>query len=548
MNETPKRVARLVVALILASPSQAARSQAHDSHGGLADTTGLGSVSFPNSGAAAAQAPFRRGLALLHSFEYVDAAEAFREARRRDPSFALAYWMEALTYRHGVWGTEELNEARNVMARLAPTAAARLARARTPRERAFGATVEALFADAPESQRVRAWADSLRRLAASEPDDPEWATFAAVAIMDAMRWVPPAERARVRDESAALAERAFAAHPTHPGAAHFVIHANDDPVHAPRAEKAARAYARIAPAADHALHMPSHIFVQIGDWDAAASSNERAWAASRAWVARRAAGPAELSWHAFQWLQYAYLQQGRRRAARALIDSATTILGSRSDTLPGIDVRFAVAELEFAYGANTGYWSSPARPIAATAPSARALVFETRATYQRAVAALMGGDAAAAPAAATQLRRKADSLDATNAPSARGMRAFARHLDAIASTADPDRDRALVALRAAAALDTIPPLGPPPRLLTAELLGNRLLADGKGAEAVAAFEQALRLAPGRWTALIGLARARRMAGDPVGAGQAYRQLLTNWHSADAELPELAEARAGAAAR
>lgn len=546
MNQTGGITRPLFVLLLLGPVGQRLDAQDHHRHhGAAADAAGLGTVRFPNSGAAAAQQPFQRGLALLHSFEYIDAAEAFREAQRRDQSFALAYWMEALTKRQGVWGMEQTDEARAAMARLAPTADARLRRASTLRERAFGAAVEALFADAPESQRVRAWAASLRHLAAADPTDPEWATFAAVAIMDAMRWLPAAERARARDEAASLAERAFAAHPRHPGAAHFVIHANDDPVNAPRAERAARAYAQIAPAADHALHMPSHIFVQIGAWDDAAGSNERAWAASRAWAAGRGGRAEEVSWHSLIWLQYAYLQQGRHRAARALIDTARAILGGRGDTIPGIDVRFALAELEFAYGAKTGEWFPPAAPITASIRSMRSTLFEARALYQRTVATYMRGDTSGAAAAAARFRVVADSLEVTDAQGARAARVLSRHLEAIAATADPDRERALGVLRAVAAEDTMPPFGPPPRLLISELLGNELLEAGKGAESIAAFGQALRMCPGRSSALLGLARARRMAGDRTGAAAAYRQLLVNWRSADAELPELVEARAGA---
>ncbi|HVE79208.1 MAG TPA: hypothetical protein VNA89_10120 [Gemmatimonadaceae bacterium] len=531
------------LAALLALGAPALRAQ-HDHHAraGVAGTAGLGEVAFPNSGAPATQEAFRRGLALLHSFEYEDAADAFREARERDPAFALAHWMEALTYRHGVWGTEGLAEARAVLARLGPDARSRLARARLPRERRFGAAVEALFADAPEPRRVGAWADSLRRLVAEEPGDPEWATFAAIAIMDAMRWMPPAARARARDESAALAERTFAAHPRHPGAAHFVLHANDDPDHAARAERAARAYAEIAPAAEHALHMPSHIFVQLGLWDDAAASNERAWAASRRWVAERGAPTAALSWHALSWLEYSYLQQGRRRAARALIDSARTLLGARSDTIPGIDVRFAVPMMEFLYGATTGSWSEPAPPIRASARNQRAFGFEASGDYWRAVAAHMRGNRGAAANQAARFRRTADSLG--TAPGAAFLRSTARQLEALAALAGPDRARGLALLREAAAADTSAPLGPPQRLITAELLGAALLEDGKGSEAAAAFAQALRLTPRRSSALLGLARARKMAGDVAGAAAAYRDLLASWDAADADLPELAEARAG----
>ena len=534
------KLCTVVSAIALFAYSSQASAQGHAHHG--ADASGVGVVHFPNSGSKAAQAPFIRGVALLHSFEYQDAAAAFREAQRLDKSFALAYWMEALTSRQELWGMEQLPTARAVLARLGPDAKSRLAKARTSREKQFGAAVEALFADVPEQQRVRAWSDSLTRLATREPNDAEWASFSAVAMMDAMRWLTPAERVRWRDSSAALAERVFAANPSHPGGAHFVIHTNDDPVNAPRAERAARMYAKIAPASDHALHMPSHIFVQLGLWDDAASSNERAWEASVA-EAAQAGVPSQVSWHTLSWLEYAYLQQGRPRAARALIDTALARMGPRSDTLPGIDPRFALDEMRFMYASHTGDWAwEPAPEVRLSETGARATARQAMRLYRTAVTAQMRG--ALAQASTDPLNAFADST--ADPQSARFARIQARNLAVVLAAAREPRAKAIETLKSFVATDTTAPSGPPMRLIPAEVLGQLLLAEGRGAEAEEAFEQSLRLHRRRSAALLGLARARKMKGDNAGAAKAYKDLLVNWHAAEPDLPELAEVRAGAA--
>jgi len=164
-------------ALVLAC---AAPAQEHDaaSHAG-----GLGDVSFENTGAPAAQQPFFRGLALLHSFEYDEAAEAFRAAQVADPGFAMAYWGEALTYAHLLWGEDDAPAARAALARLAATPEVRLARAGSARERAYGAAVEAFYTDSDLAPRVRAYADSMRSVAAAYPSDIDALAFAALAVM-----------------------------------------------------------------------------------------------------------------------------------------------------------------------------------------------------------------------------------------------------------------------------------------------------------------------------------------------------------------------------
>ena len=144
---------------------------AHEKHSDKARS--LGHVSFPNSGNAAAQKPFLEGVALIHSFEYEDAVEAFHRAENADSGFALPYWMEALTNTQLIWGIDDTASAHAVLNRLAPTASERLARARNARERAFGAAVEAFYSNRKQEERVQAFADSLRHWSQRMPADPE---------------------------------------------------------------------------------------------------------------------------------------------------------------------------------------------------------------------------------------------------------------------------------------------------------------------------------------------------------------------------------------
>ncbi len=519
-------------------------------HPGTSKAATLGQVAFANSGSAAAQEPFLRGLALLHSFEYEEAAEAFRTAAQADSRFAMAYWGEALTYSHLLWGEDDPAAARAALNRLAPTRAARLARAGTPRERRYGAAVEALFAEADLPARTRAFADSMRQVVASYPDDVDAAAFAALALMfvEYVGELPPDRRTAARAEAIRLAERVFRTHPKHPGSTHYLIHATDDPAFAARGLAAARSYAQLAPDAEHALHMPSHIFLQLGLWDDVVAANERAWVASRAEVVARKLSPADLSFHTLQWLQYGYLQQGRYRAARALIDTAQAVLAGTDLTNPAhADARYTVAWLEFMQAAQADDFAAfcgRARtlPAAPQNVSDRERSFRAVAAYQAAVAAVMCGnlEAPAVQHIRTQVQTLPDA-DATKAM----FRNAQLHVDALVAYRRSDNARAIELLAPVAAAPARPPVGPPPLLRTHELLGAALLKAGRPGEAIAAYQRALELTPNRSLALLGLARARVAAGDRAGAAGAYRQLLAVWRNADADLASLAEAKTGA---
>ncbi len=239
----------------------------------LGQASDLGRIDFPTSGSPEAQKHFLRGVLLLHSFEYEDAAEEFREAQKLDPGFAMAYWGEAQTANHPIWVERDAESARKVLNRLAPTPEAREARAPTSREKGYLDAVEILFAEGKKPERDRAYAEAMLRLHERYPDDLEAASFYALALLGTCQGQ---RDTATYMKAAAVAEEVFAKNPMHPGAVHYLIHSYDDPVHAPLGMRAARAYSKIAPAAGHAQHMCSHIFVAMGMWDDVVRSNETA--------------------------------------------------------------------------------------------------------------------------------------------------------------------------------------------------------------------------------------------------------------------------------
>ena len=538
----------LVPVLAIASATMFAQAQERHVHSPGASALKLGSVQFPNSGNKAAQEPFLRGIALLHSFEYEEAAEQFRAAQKADRSFALAYWAEAMTYIHPLWGEDDPEAARAALGRLAPAPDTRLAKAHDPRERAYGVAVEALFDAGDVPARARGFAARMRDLVTKYPNDPEAAAFTSLALMfvGLAGDLPPDDQRAAQTDAVTFAQRVFDEHPEHPGGAHYLIHATDAPERAPRGLVAARRYAEIAPDAEHALHMPSHIFLQLGLWQDVISSNERAWAASRAEVAARHLPSSELSFHALQWLQYAYLQAGRYAASRQTIQTARDVLaGVDVANATSSDARYTVGFLQFQHAANTGDWSGDVCQQSLPGPSRagesdRERSFRAQASYQAVISAVMCGQGGAGISEA-EIRLSSSS---PNNPSATALRAALRHANLLAygrtgTASDVEQ------LLADPASPSPALVGPPGSLRLEELLGEARLKAGRPQAAVAAYERALQLTPNRSAALLGLARARRAAGDTQGAADAYRKLLDNWRGADASIPTLREVKEGA---
>src|SRR5262249_27211891 len=239
--------------------------------------------------------------------------DEFREAQKIEPGFAMAYWGEAMTFNHPLWMEQDRDAALAALKKLAPTSEVRLVKAPTDREKGYLSPLELLYGDGDKPSRDRDYAEAMRRLHEKYPQDLDAASFYALALLGTTEGK--------RDyatymKAAAIAEEVFAKNPLHPGAVHYLIHCYDDPVHAPLGMRVARVYAKIAPAAGHALHMPSHIFFASGMWEEAAASNEAAWKASVDRANRKKLGPDNHSYHALFWLEYANLELGRYAEAR----------------------------------------------------------------------------------------------------------------------------------------------------------------------------------------------------------------------------------------
>jgi tetratricopeptide (TPR) repeat protein len=367
------------------------------------------------------------------------------------------------------------------------------------------------------------------------PSDLEAATLHALALLSLRSGGKADLRPSVR--AAAIAEEVLRRNPTHPGATHYLIHAYDDPLLAPLGLPVARRYAKIAPRAEHALHMPSHIFVHLGLWDDVVASNEAAWTASKAWVKRKGLPNDELDLHAAAWLHYGYLQQGRYARARALTDSLGALFPPDVRDSATHHVRAYLGMVDAQNVVETRSWESA--PLLAPKPWELVL--------QAAAGAKPRRDRETVAAGLAGYRLRADTIrqhhDGKMPP---GVRAFVLKLTAMDARVNGRDDEAVAALTEAATLEEdLSLVGPPEDPPARELLGDLLLALGRVPEAVAAYDATLLRTPLRSPALLGRARAAAKAGDADGAGRWYGLLLRNWRAADADLPELAEVRAGA---
>ena len=437
----------------------------------------LGSVAFPTSATnPKAQALFERGLAALHSFWYDEAAEAFRAARELEPSFAMAYWGEALTHNHPIWMEQDRDAALAILAKLPKDAG-------NAREREWIATLHVLYGEGDKRTRDVAYENALGALAAKYPRDLDAQAFHALAILGTIQRDRGDVRKQIR--AAAILEPLFDRAPEHPGVLHYLIHAYDDPLHAPLGLRAARRYARVAPSAHHALHMPSHIFLQLGMWDEAAKSNEESWAASVAWVERAKLPSSKRDLHSLGWLHYIYLQQDRREDAKRLL-----------------------AEVSGENGMSERERSTRARMLATWAVETGESVEEITAAgsdegAQHCAAPYAdAGDAALFARGLSAIRR--GDLDAASVPLSNEVMQWT--MKAMIERKRGDLPKAIEYAERAVALEeaAAAPSGPPDVLKPShELLGELLAASGRCDEARDAFRKSLLRTPNRRLSAIG---------------------------------------------
>ncbi len=498
----------------------------------------VGEVAFANSGNAAAQPELLHGLALLHDFEYEDAAASFRAAQQKDPAFAMAYWGEAMTYNHPVWMQQDLAAARAVLQRLAPTAAGRQAKAPTERERAYLQALEVLYGEGSKEQRDIDYAASMRALHERFPDDVDATAFYALALLGTSH---DGRDFATYMRAAALLEEVFPTHQHHPGVLHYLIHCYDDAVHAPLGVRAARLYGAVAPDAAHALHMTSHIFIALGEWDEVIAANERAMAV----VDRRlaAAGqPARHCGHYVDWLFYAYLQAGRDAAAgreleRCRQDALVEERAPEKIAHPDSSSIAEYAKMRLQLVADTG--RLPAASVSVPAGGFGSTRFTL--AYANALAAATRADAealrqAVGRLAAAQQEIAAEPDRSTTGVEGKVVAVVRQQVDGLLLLADGKRDAGLEQLaRAAEAEEAIPLVFGPPAVEKPgrELLGEQLLAAGRASEAEQAFHAGLARAPGRTVALRGLLSAQRALGERDAAAATQARLDRNLQGATA---------------
>jgi len=485
------------------------------SHGDHHDMAGnrLGEIDFPNSGNAAAQAPFLRGVKLLHNFEYQEAVESFQAAEKADPSFALAYWGEAMAHNYTLWAEQHTDEARAVLNKLGPTPAARAARAKTPREKLYLAAVETLYGPGTKFDRDIAYADKMDALAKAYPADVEVQTFDALATLGRSHGT--------RNEAnylkaGAILERLFSSHPRHPGVVHYMIHSYDDPAHAQLGLKAALVYDKIAPESPHALHMTSHIFLALGMWPEAEQANVHAEATANAMAAMQH-GPSGACGHGFIWLVYAKLQQGKDAtpeiaACRAEADSR--LKRAPAAGLPVVGnpegSTGSWADMAVRSGIETGKW-----PSWMELPAGKLTFVRFTQDYGQLLSSRH--DAVAAASALKALEADREVLRANFAKEFpdddQTMPWVDRAIEqarAVAALAAGRSDEGLSLLRKAAEAEVAlpPPFGPPVlQKPSYEMLGDELLVLGRKTEAADAYTRELSAAPNRRLSVLGLKAA-----------------------------------------
>ncbi|HET7219861.1 MAG TPA: hypothetical protein VFJ02_17510 [Vicinamibacterales bacterium] len=508
----------------------------------------LGTVKFPTSCSEGAQPAFLRGMTLLHSFEFGAAIESFNAAAAADPSCGIAHWGVALSR----WGNPFAAGIKPVPALQAGRAAiakAKEAGAKTDRERAFIDAAARLYTDfetVDQRTRVLAYRDAMEQVSGRFADDPEAKAFYALALASSQ---DPADMTYSSLLAAGkILEQLAPSQPDHPGFVHYIIHAYDAPPLAPRALDAARRYAKIAPDAPHALHMPSHTFTRLGYWQESIATN-----IASAEAARRTKTPGE-EMHAMDYQTYAYLQLAQDASARKVVDALPDVRqrflapGAMSGAAPPLAAAFASAAIPARYALERGAWAEAARlePPGSSFLNAEAITWFAKAIG---AARMEPNDPAAARAAIATLEQIAAKLTQTKeAYWAEQVTIQRLGASAWLALADGRKDEALSLMREAADReDKIEKnaVTPGPIAPAREQLGEMLLALNQPDAALAAFATTLKKEPNRYRALAGAVEAeRRLKKSAAASHQAALLALTA--EADGPVrPEIAALKTGA---
>jgi hypothetical protein len=498
-----------------------------------ADDTTLGKVNFETSCSPEAQKLFNQGMLYQHSFWYRASQRTFEDALKADPECGIAYWGIALSL---LWNPHVAPPAKNLADGAAAIAKGKSVGAKTARERDYLDALGVMYADfdkVDHRTRIVAYAKAMEQLAQRYPGDDEAQIHYALALNTS---ASPADKTYASQlKGAAILEPISQRQPDHPGVAHYLIHLYDYPPIAEKGLDAARRYAKIAPAAAHAQHMPSHIFTRVGYWSESIASNAEA-----ARVAKESKDFHD-QLHAMDYQVYAYLQLGQDQKAKAVMDEANTVAGFTETFLPG---PYALAVSPARYAVERGDWKAASelqvRP--SPLPQVQAISY-----FARALGAARSGNPDAAKTDIAKLAELRDKLrDAKDAYWSEQVDIQRQVASAWVLYAEGKRDDALNAMSAAADAEDktekhpVTPGVPKP---ARELYGVMLLESGKPAEALAAFEATLNKEPNRLGATVGAAKAAEKAGDNVKAQEYYKKVVAIAGDADTSRAEVSDARA-----
>ncbi len=504
----------------------------------------LGEVHFTTSCDEPAQHDFDRAVALLHSFQFNSAIEGFNAVLSEDPSCAIAYWGIALSDWSNPFAPGQKDKSQLQLGRQSAERGRELG-AGTERENAYLAAVGKLYGDfesTPQQARLLAYRDAMGEVAAKYPQDHEAQIFYALAL--AVAEDPGDKTYADRLEAGMILEHLFAVEPTHPGLAHYIIHAYDEPALAGRALDAARRYAAIAPDAPHALHMPSHTFTRLGYWQESIDSNVAAAASAR----RQGQTAEEL--HATDYETYAYLQTAQDAAAARIV-AALPDMASRFDPKalligagPPAAGYFALAAIPARYALERRDWQQAERLTVSETPFPYT---DAMTWFARGLGAARLGHAAAANEAATALTKIQERLSKSNDRYwMHQVEIQATAVTAWSALAAGRNEAALRQMELAANLEdgteksvvTPGPLSP-----ARELLGEMLLEMKQPSKALIQFEATLEREPRRFRSLYGAAHAAQLSGRTELRNKYFGELLAVCANSDKPgRPEIEEAR------
>jgi len=493
----------------------------------------LGKVHFETSCKPDAQQHFDQAMLYQHSFWYRASQKSFEDALKADPECAIAYWGIALSL---LYNPHVAPPAKNLAEGAAALEKGKASSAKTQRERDYIDALGAMYADydkVDHHTRVLAYLKAMEQLAQRYPNDDEAQIYYALALNVG---ASPADKTYVNQlKGAAILEKIWTRQPEHPGVAHYLIHLYDTPVLAEKGLAAARRYAKVAPAAAHAQHMPSHIFTRLGYWQESIASNTES-----ARVAKEAADFHD-QLHSMDYLVYAYLQLGQDSKAKAVLDNMNMVTGFTETFLPG---PYALAVSPARYAVERGDWKAAAELQVRPSPLANVQAITY---FARALGAARSGNPEAAKIDIAKLTELRDKLrDAKDAYWSEQVDIQRQVATAWALYAEGKRDDALNAMSAAADAEDktekhpVTPGVPKP---ARELYGVMLLDSGNAKEALAAFEATLKKEPNRLGAYAGAATSAEKAGDKAKAREYYEKIVAIADGADDSRTEVADARA-----